>query len=167
MWYVFVLALADLTIADRIFAFLPGRFHPDPRPFLRDRLELMGAALSNQSEFLQKAASMVDDAVLLAPVVEEVLFRGLPILVARSLERRLCRNAGRWSVLTIGTFSSLFFAWLHNPFLGSMPVSILVFAILAWCVAWNWDLRNSILLHIFVNGLIYAEVLQQVMMSAG
>ncbi|MGC8994830.1 MAG: CPBP family intramembrane glutamic endopeptidase [Pyrobaculum sp.] len=84
---------------------------------------------------------LVMQAVFLAPLVEEVVFRGLLFEEVR----------GRWGTASAYLISSLGFALLHNPGLGAVPIFIVA---LSLAFAYHrYGLPASIMLHATQNTL--------------
>lgn len=94
--------------------------------------------------------------VAAAPVYEEALFRGLPLLILRGVWRRrwMRRKARRHLFWVLGGTSAVLFALMHR--LGSsigLPLPQLVAGLWLWRVANLRGLRYSILLHATYNSL--------------
>lgn len=99
-------------------------------------------------EFLRERATAADwatvvvMAVVVAPVVEEVIFRGYLYGVAR-------RFGGRWAAVGV---TALLFAAIHVNALGLVPLALLgvVFALAYELTGSLW---TSVLMHVCFNGL--------------
>jgi len=135
---------------------LPGRYQADARWLAWLNIRLVDARWRAPDEFWPLVALSGAWIVLVGPLCEELLFRGLPSLAARALERRLSPRTGGAAVLALAAVSSLVFAWMHHRVLGAMPLPQLAFGALAWSVAWRRGLRYSVLLHVFVNFFLFA-----------
>lgn len=102
-------------------------------------------------EFLRERATASDwamvvmMAVVVAPLVEEVIFRGYLYGVAR-------RFGGRWAALGV---TALLFAAIHVNALGLVPLALLgvVFALAYELTGSLW---TCVLMHVFFNGLTLA-----------
>lgn len=85
-------------------------------------------------------------AALLAPLVEEALFRGLPRLAYRAADPQARNRVAFWAV---GSLPIIVFAWLHS--LGgavlTLPIPQLLLGLWAWKVVNERGLRYAILLH--------------------
>jgi membrane protease YdiL (CAAX protease family) len=101
-------------------------------------------------------------AVIVAPVMEEAIFRGFPSLVMRAATRP--ESSARHVVwLLFGLASSLLFAAMHGVksnaagmasiAFQTLPVPQLAVGLWAWHVATLRGLRYSMLLHATFNGL--------------
>lgn len=97
-------------------------------------------------------------AILLAPVLEESLFRGLPYLLSRFLERRqLVSEATRplrcWA---IGGTAAILFALTHadrGPIF-HLPLAQLLFGLFSWRIINDRGLRYSMLFHATHNFIL-------------
>jgi membrane protease YdiL (CAAX protease family) len=111
-------------------------------PIRQEYMELSEA----QDRFFQAAAGcplgtplVVIQALALAPLVEEVMFRGILFEEARR----------RWGVAAAYVLSSLVFALLHRPGLGAVPIFIIALS-LAYAYH-RYGLPASIMLHFLQN----------------
>ncbi|WP_293911504.1 CPBP family intramembrane glutamic endopeptidase [Deinococcus sp.] len=97
---------------------------------------------------LHKARSFSSEliyGVLIAPLLEEALFRGFPI----ALMRWARAQHYTW---VIGTLSSVGFALMHTSGSGfHFPLIQFLFGLTAWRMATRRGLRHSIFLHFFNN----------------
>jgi len=99
-----------------------------------------------QGRFFQVAAGcplgvplVVIQALVLAPLVEEVMFRGILFEEVRR----------RWGVAAAYVLSSLVFALLHRPGLGAVPIFIIALS-LAYAYH-RYGLPASIMIHFLQN----------------
>lgn len=129
-------------------------------------VKLAEAWYLHNSKFWRLLAIAAYQSVVRAPLREEVLYRGLPILLARFAERRLPSKAGRIVILVIAALASLDFASIHNPMPWTMPLPQLSFGIGAWWVAWNRGIRYSILMHFAVNLIFLVAMVERIWWSA-
>ena len=130
---------------------LPAFLKSDARREFYYSLHLVQAAQEGRAQFLKYLAWEELYAIVYAPLTEEILFRGLPILLARWLLGRLSSDTGRWAAGVTAVIATLAFAWAHNPHWGYLPLPQLILGIAAWMTAWRWGLRYSMLLHFSVN----------------
>ena len=85
-------------------------------------------------------------AVVLAPLVEEALFRGLPRLAYRAADPPARNRVAFW---VVGGLAAALFAWLHS-FGGAglaLPLPQLLLGLWSWKVVNERGLRYSVLLH--------------------
>jgi Predicted metal-dependent membrane protease len=111
-------------------------------PIRQEYMELSEA----QVRFFQAAAGcpqgvplVVIQALVLAPLVEEVMFRGILFEEVRR----------RWGVAAAYVLSSLVFALLHRPGLGAVPIFIIALS-LAYAYH-RYGLPASIMVHFLQN----------------
>lgn len=91
---------------------------------------------------------------VVVPVVEELIFRGIPLLLRLGLGRVLpAAWLGRVS-LVLGILSAVVFAGAHNLVPGTLPLPQLWLGLLAWHAASTRGLRYSMLLHGLNNAVI-------------
>lgn len=148
-------AMTYVYFSPLLASHLPSRLNADNRWGVWMSFEMIDAAHRSQEAFLRLVTEYGVWIVLIGPFREEILFRGLPILLARWLTKRLSPTAGRIAAVSIAVVSSLLFAWMHHPVPGAMPLPQLLLGALAWTVAWRQGLRYSVLLHVLVNLLFY------------
>ncbi|MCH7228610.1 lysostaphin resistance A-like protein [Haloferula sp. A504] len=87
-------------------------------------------------------------AVVVAPITEEVIFRGYLYPVAK-------RFAGRWAAVA---FSSLLFAMVHQNSIALLPLAFLA-VLLALSYEWSGSIWAPIGIHMFFNGTtVFLEV---------
>lgn len=93
--------------------------------------------------------------VLIAPLIEEVLFRGL-------LFTAVARRAGAWVALVV---SAGFFGAMHAAQLGgawSQVSMIVLVGLVLGVVRWRWhSLAASTLVHMSYNGVLFAALFAQ------
>lgn len=167
VWPTLFAALTYTYLSQHLSQHLPYRFLADGRWLVYMAADLTVTAQTDIPEFLTKVATYGKEIVFIGPVLEELMFRGLPILIARFAERRLSPSAGRGVALLIAAMATLLFAWVHHPVVGAMPLPQLVFGALAWTVAWRWGLRYSVLLHLCVNLIFMFLIVERIMMLTG
>lgn len=164
VWQSLFLALAFACFSGPLSRHLPWRFLSDARWQILWDLRLMDDLRSSPASFLRGLAIFGKQVVLIGPLQEELLYRGLPILFARFVERRLPSRTGKAGVVAIGVCSSVYFAWGHNPISWSLPLPQLTFGLVAWWMAWNRGLRYSWLMHASVNLLFLAMMAERIWM---
>lgn len=110
-------------------------------------------ALSGGNMWLALGGFVVLLAVLV-PIVEESLFRGIPLLLRLGLGRVLPAAWHRTISLVIGVVSAVVFASAHNLVPGTLPLPQLWLGLLAWHAASTRGLRYSMLLHGLNNAVV-------------
>ncbi|GHG00980.1 hypothetical protein GCM10017783_11460 [Deinococcus piscis] len=107
-------------------------------------------------------------ALLLAvvvPVIEELIFRGIPLLLRLGLWRALPARHHRAVTLVLGLVSAVVFAQAHNLVPGTLPLPQLWLGLLTWYAASTRGLRYSMLLHGLNNAVVVALV--SLLLAAG
>lgn len=160
-------ALLYLNLAPVLLRHLPFQFRADAQWLWWRNFRLTQAMGHDRDAFLRLALFDGAWTALVAPFYEELLFRGVPILLARSLERIFRPIEGRTAVVAIALASTLLFAWMHHRVVEALPMPQLLFGTLAWFSAWRWGLRYSILLHVLVNLLLFGGFLFRLYASSG
>ncbi|WP_261664342.1 CPBP family intramembrane glutamic endopeptidase [Deinococcus sp. Marseille-Q6407] len=110
-----------------------------------------GLGGSNPYLILAGAALLL---TVLAPVVEELLFRGIPLLLRLGLDRVLPARFHRAVSAVLGVASAVVFAQSHNLMPGTLPLPQLWLGLLTWRAASTRGLRYSMLLHGMNNGVV-------------
>lgn len=95
--------------------------------------------------------------VVVAPLTEEPLLRGIPLWLYHRWEHRLWthyRSPSPSTYWALGLPSSYIFAILHGSGFAEFPVPQFILGLSAWRVGVRRGLRHSILLHAVFNALV-------------
>lgn len=141
-WAVVVPAYIGLVIAEGIVAAMTAGILGDP-PSARDQLVLPPRSLS-----MPEIVILVVGSVVLAPVIEELLFRGLLFRYLRS----------RYGFAAAAAGSAILFAVLHG-FLGLLAIFFVFGVVTAWLVERYQSLLPAIGVHVIHNAVALTLVL--------
>lgn len=114
-------------------------------------------ALDSTNLYLALAGAALLLAVLV-PVLEELIFRGIPLLLRLGLWRVLPARYHRAVTLAVGLGAAVIFARSHNLLPGTLPLPQLWLGLLTWHAASTRGLRYSMLLHGLNNAVVVALV---------
>jgi len=95
-------------------------------------------------------------AVVMAPLVEETMFRGV---LYRQLRSASCRWATGWSILASVAASSLVFACIHPQGLLAVPALAALACAFALAREWRGSLIAAMVMHGISNGLVMTMLL--------
>ncbi|ADY26683.1 Abortive infection protein [Deinococcus proteolyticus MRP] len=110
-------------------------------------------ALGGTNPYLALAGAALLLTVVV-PVTEELIFRGIPLLLRLGLLRVVPPGWARGLSLGIGLVSAVVFASVHNLMPGTLPLPQLWLGLLTWHAASTRGLRYSMLLHGLNNAVV-------------
>ncbi|MFC6616940.1 CPBP family intramembrane glutamic endopeptidase [Deinococcus radiophilus] len=122
-------------------------------------------ALSGPHFYLALAGFFLLLAVAV-PIAEELIFRGVPLLLRLGVQRVLPQTSWRVVSAVIGVGSAVVFARMHNLIPGTLPLPQLWLGLLAWHAASTRGLRYSMLLH-GLNNAVVALLLILMVLAVG
>ena len=135
-----------------IWGIVLQQFGHEPIP--QEAVSLFGKALVNSDRSL--VSFLIIQIVLVAPWLEELLFRGL-------LFRWLL---GYRSVLTSAIISGIIFGLMHDSLASIFPISCLGIA-LAWLAHKSGNLLTSIFFHMFFNTIMITLIIAAQLQEGG